>query len=104
MKNIDKITEAFAGEKDVIIICSKELAIKLNQELADIITKSDQQGIFMDEKKIDLGFNSVFKNGVTLHFTSDFEKLNKSIEKGKVLNPFTWANEEKTEVKLKNPL
>jgi hypothetical protein len=82
MENINRIIETFKDEKEIVIICSKELALKLNQEIADFNTKTDgQQGFFKNENKIDLGFNSILKNGVTLHYTSDFQKLIEGIKK-----------------------
>lgn len=81
MENINKIVEAFDGEKNVMIVCSKELAMKLNQELANINTPESQHGIFKNENKIDLGFTSVFKNGVTLHYTSDFDRFIDGVKK-----------------------
>jgi hypothetical protein len=73
MENTNRIIETFKNEKEIVIICSEELALKLNREIADFNTKKEgQQGFFKNENKIDLGFNSIFKNGVTLHYTSDF--------------------------------
>lgn len=81
MENINRIIETFKDEKEIIIICSKELALKLNQEIADFNTNIDgQQGLFKNQNKIDLGFNSIFKNGVTLHYTSDFPKFIEGIK------------------------
>lgn len=81
METIKKITETFKGEGDIIIICSKKLAQKLNQELADINVPDTQKATFKNENKVDLGFTAFYYNGVTLHYTSDFEKFIEGIKK-----------------------
>ena len=69
MKNLDKITKAFEGEKDIVLFCSKALVMKLDKELADINTsKNTLIGKFKSKNNLSLGFTSVFRNGVNLHY------------------------------------
>lgn len=75
MENIDKITEMFKDEKDIIIVCSQKLALKLNKELSGMNVSDIQQGMFKNKNMTDLGFTSVYRNGVQLHYTSDFERV-----------------------------
>lgn len=73
MENLKKITEAFEGEDEIVLICSKKLASKLDTELAEMTVQEGQYGVF--ENKVDSGFNSVCHNGITIHYTSDISKL-----------------------------
>ncbi len=74
MENVNRIIEAFKDEKEIIIICSNELYLKLNKEIDDFNIKNKAvQAFFKKENKIDLGFKSIYTNGITLHYAIDFE-------------------------------
>lgn len=80
MKNINRITNALKGE-EFLLICSPELAFKLDQELFEIALKGlDNVRLFPNLNSIDLGVNSVYYNGTTLHYTGDLDRFMESIK------------------------
>lgn len=68
MDQLNKITDAFKGEKEILILCSKKLALELDDELANMTMKENEIGFFKTNNKVDLGFRSVYYNGMTLHY------------------------------------
>ncbi len=84
MKNLNRISEAFRGEDEgVIIICSKKLELKLNEEIANITSEISQTNGTSQRKldaALELGIKSVSVNGVNLHYTSDLGRFHEGLK------------------------